>query len=90
MGIFKKEIEYWGHLMSGQGRSPLKQKIKVITNYASATNITEAQHIIELIGYYNKFFPILSDTSRSLYVLTRKNVPFKWTDQCQRSFEYIK
>ena len=77
--FFKKEIEYLGHLVSGQGISPMKQKIKAMTDLAPATNITEAQHIIELIGYYRKFFAIFSDTTRPLNELTRKAVPFKWT-----------
>ena len=32
--FFMKEIEYLGHLVSGQGISPMKQKIKAITNLA--------------------------------------------------------
>ena len=31
---FKKEIEYLGHLVSGEGMSPVKQKIKAITDLA--------------------------------------------------------
>ena len=78
--------------MSGQSISPIpmKQKIKTITDLATAANVTEARHIIGLVGYDRKFFLIFSDTIRPLNELTRKNVPFKWIDQCQRSLEYIK
>ena len=31
--FFNKEIEYLGHLMSGEGISPMKQKIKAITDF---------------------------------------------------------
>ena len=48
--FFKNEIEYLGHLVSGQGLSPMRQKIKVITDLAPTTNITEAWHTIGLIG----------------------------------------
>ena len=58
---FKSEIEYLGHLVSEKGISSLTQKVKVITDLASATNISEPRHIIGLIGYYRKFFPIFSD-----------------------------
>ena len=68
----------------------MKQKIKAITDLAPVTNITEAWHIIGLVGYYKKFFPIFSNTIRLLNELTRKNVPLKWTNQCHRSLEYIK
>ena len=70
--FFRKEIKYLGHLVSGKGISPMKQKIKARTDLATTTNIAEAQHIIELVGYYRKFFPILSDTIRPLNELTQK------------------
>ena len=38
----------------------MKQKIKAITDFAPTKNVTEARCIIELIGYYRKFFPYLA------------------------------
>ena len=64
--FFKKEIEYLGYLVSGQGISPMKQKIKAITDMASTTNSTDAWHIIRLVGYSRKFFPIYSATIRPI------------------------
>ena len=81
---FKKEIEYLGHLVSCEGICPMKQKIKVITDLAPTRNVTEARHMIGLIGYYRNFFPIFGEIIRPLNELTRKNVSFKWTDQCQK------
>ena len=66
--------------MLGKGISPLKQKIKAITDLALKTNISEAQHVIGLVGYYVKAIPIFSDTIRPLNEQTRKNGPFKWID----------
>ena len=88
--FFKNEIVYLWHLVSGQGIFPMGQKIKVITDPAPITNITEAQHMIGLIGYYRKFSSVFSHMTRPLNELTRKNVPFKWTKQCQKSFDYVK
>ena len=82
--FFKNKIEYLGHFMSSQGISPMRQKIKPISDLASKTNITEARHMIGLIGYYRKFFPIFSDIIRTHNELTKKDVPFKWTKQCQK------
>ena len=45
--------------------------------------------MIGLIRYYRKFFPVYSDI-RSLNELTKKHIPFKWTEQCQKSLDYIK
>ena len=43
-----------------------------------------------MIGYYRKFVPRFADISRALTVLTKKNAEFKWTEQCQKSFELLK
>ena len=59
--FFKREIGYLGHLVSGKGISPIKQKVKTIMDLAQATNFSEVRPIIGLIGYYRKFFPIFSD-----------------------------
>ena len=40
--LFKREIEYLGHLVCGQGISPMKQKIKAITYLAPTTIIAES------------------------------------------------
>ena len=76
--------------MFSQGISPMRQKVKAITGLAPITYISEAWHMIGLIEYHRKFFPVFSDMIRSLDELTRKNVPFKWTEQCQKSLDYIK
>ena len=90
MCVFKNEIEYLGHLVSGQGISSMRQKIKAITDLVPTTNITEARHMIGLIGCCRKFFPIFSDMSRLLSELTKKNIPFKWTKKCQKSLDLVK
>ena len=82
----KSEIKYLGHLVSGKGISPMKQKVKGITELALTTNITEARHIIGLIGYYKTFFPKFSDVIWPLNKLTRKKFPFKGTDPMPEKF----
>ena len=64
--FFKNKIEYLGHLVSGQGMSPMKQKIKTIADLDPKANITEALHMIGLIGCYRKFFPVFNGMIRSL------------------------
>ena len=87
--FFKNGIECLGHLVSRKEVSPIKQKVKAISDLAPATNITEARHMIGLIGYYRKFFPIFSDMIWLLNELTKKHVPFKQTKQCQKGLAYI-
>ena len=75
--FFKKEIEYLGHLVPGQGISPMKQKIMAITDMAPQLTLLKLKHIIGLIGYYKNSFPIFSNTVIPPNELTRINVPLK-------------
>ena len=88
--FFQNKMVYLGHLVSDKGKAPMRQKIKAVTNLAPATNIKKAWHVIGLIEYYRKFFPVFSDMIRPLNEITRKNIPFKWMEQCQKSLDYIK
>ena len=87
--FFKSEIEYLGHSVSGKGITPMKQKVKTIADLAPANNITEVRHMIGLIGFKRKYFPICSDMIQLLNELTRKNVPFKWIDKYQKVLDYV-
>ena len=46
--------------------------------------------MICLIGYYRKSFAVFRDMIRPLNELTMKNIPFKWTKQCQKILHYVK
>ena len=50
----------------------------------------EIKQFLGLTVYYRKFVPRFADISRSLTPLIRKETPFNWTPQCQKSFELLK
>ena len=50
----------------------------------------EVKQFLGLAGYYCKFVPQFSDLSRPLTRLTRKDVLFEWTKECQACFELLK
>ena len=62
----------------------MRQKIIAITDLAPTTNITEEWHMIGLIRYYKKFFPVFSDSIRPLNELTKENIPFRMMEQCHK------
>jgi hypothetical protein len=42
------------------------------------------------MNYYRRFIPNFSEHSQHLTRLTRKNIPFIWSEKCQKAFEYLK
>ena len=42
------------------------------------------------MGYYRKFIPRFTDISRVLTHLTKKDIEFKWTPECENCFQTLK
>ena len=88
--FFKSEIHYLGHLISPEGISPLPNKLDSIKHMPAPNSAKEIKQFLGLTGYYRKFVPRFADISRPLTTLTKKDVKFKWTSACQKSFELLK
>ena len=88
--FLKKHIQYLGHIVSGEGITPLPEKLDSIQKMLPPKTPKEVKQFLGLIGYYRKFVPRFSDLARPLNALTRKGVKFEWTQVCQESFDLLK
>ena len=87
---FKTHVEYLGHLVSGKGIKPLPEKLESVKRMPAPTTLKEIKQFLGLVGYYRKFIPRFADIARPMTNLTKQDVPFEWTIQCQASFELLK
>ena len=87
---FKTYVQYLGHLVSGKGIKPLPEKLESVKKMPAPTTPKEIKQFLGLVGYYRKFVPRFADIARPMTNLTKQDVPFKWTFQCQASFEMLK
>ena len=87
---FKKHIQYLGHLISADGIQPLPEKLESIAKMPAPKNPKEVKQFLGLVGYYRKFVPRLADILRVLTHLTKKDVKFKWTTECEKCFQILK
>ena len=88
--FFKKHIQYLGHLISADGIQPLPEKLESIAKMPAPRNPKEVKQFLGLVGYYRKFVPRFADISRVLTHLTKKDVEFKWTPECENCFQILK
>ena len=61
-----------------------------IIDYPPPKNAKQVKQILGSFNFYRKFIPNFSKHSKCLTDLTRKDVPFIWTDECQRNFQILK
>ena len=87
---FKAHVQYLGHLVSGKGIKSLPEKLESIKKMPAHTTPKEIKQFLDLVGYYRKFIPRFVDIARPMMNLTKQDVPFEWTVQCQTSFEMLK
>ena len=77
--FLKKHIQYLGHIVSGEGITPLPEKLESIQKMLPTKTPKEVKQFLGLIGYYRKFVPRFSDLARP-----------EWTPICQESFDLLK
>ena len=87
---FKTHVQYLGHLVSGKGIKPLPEKLESVKKMPAPTTPKEIKQFLRLVGYYRKFLPRFVDIARPMTNLTKQDVSFEWTLQCQASFEMLK
>ncbi|CAL9705828.1 unnamed protein product [Knipowitschia caucasica] len=73
----KSEIQYFGHIISAEGMKPDPDKVKVITQMQSPTNVEELRQVLGLINYVGRFLPDLSSKLHPITELLRKES--RWT-----------
>ncbi|XP_025678445.1 uncharacterized mitochondrial protein AtMg00860-like [Arachis hypogaea] len=65
-------------------------KIEAVVQWELPTTVTEVRSFLRLAGYYRRFIRGFSQVALPLTYLTRKEVPFVWTAECDRSFNILK
>ena len=87
---FKTHVQYLGHLVSGKRIKSLPEKLESVKKMSAPTTPKEVKQFLGLVGYYRKFIPRFTDIARPMTNLTKQDVSFEWTLQCQASFEMLK
>lgn len=86
----KSELKYLGYVVNAAGLMVDADKVDAIVNLPPPRNITEVRRVVGLASWYRRFVPNFSTLTAPLTALLKKNVSFKWDDNCQTSFESIK
>ena len=83
-------VKYLGHYLSENGVEVNPEKTELITNYKVPTNPKQVRQFLGLTQYFRRFQKNYSKTAYPLQQLTRKDVPFIWTEDCQKAFDTLR
>jgi hypothetical protein len=88
--FYQKKIHYLGHIVSKDGILVDPEKIEVIREWSMPKNVMEVRSFMGLDGYYRRFITGFSRISHPITSLQGKEKKFKWTEDCERSFQLLK
>ena len=88
--LFKTPIEFLGHLVSADGIEPQPEKLAAIRDWPTPHCLRDVRAFYGLCSYYRRFVRNFADVAEPLSKLTKKGVPFQWTDETQTAFERLK
>ncbi len=88
--LARTQVVYLGHVISREGIAADPGKVEAVRNYPVPKNLKQLRAFVGLASYYRRFIPDFSAVARPLHTLTRKDTPFRWTEEQRASFDNLK
>ena len=92
--FYKQSLTYMGQTLMIKEKTPfitpMKNRLEAIVKLAPPTTVKGCRSFCGMVNYLSMYLPHLQKRLIPIYHLTRKGVPFFWTEECQLAFEDVK
>src|SRR5438445_4314030 len=85
-----KRVEYLGYILSPEGLSMDQAKVKVIQDWPEPRKVKNVQSFLGFANFYRRFIFNYSDIVVLLTRLTRKGIPYQFTEKAREAFNILK
>ena len=86
----KDSVEYLGYILSADGLTMSDDKVRTILEWPEPRKVRDIQSFLGFANFYRRFIPSYSEIVLPLTRLTRKNVPWDFSDACRKAFNDLK
>ena len=83
-------MEYLGHIVTPNGFKPNVRNIEAIKEFPVPTTLKELRQFLGLTSHYCRFVKGFAKIAQPLYALTKKDVPYYWTAECECAFDHLR
>ena len=89
------EVKFLGHIISQGKLKTNPEAVEAVKKWERPQGtgkqaVTAIRGFLGTVNWYRKFIKNCADIQRPLINLTKKNVKFEWTCECQKSFEKLR
>jgi hypothetical protein len=85
-----EEIKFLGHIVSKDGIKADTDKVKAVRELPVPKDEKAISRFLGMAGFYRKYIQNFSARTLKMRNLTRQDVNYEWTEECQKEFEDIK
>lgn len=90
MRVLGDKVKFLVHVISQEGVVVDPSKVEAIIDWERPKNASEVRSFLGLTDYYRKFMQGFSHVVIAMIQLTRKEIPFRWNAECEKSFYKLK
>jgi hypothetical protein len=83
------EVLFLGHIINQDKLAMDPKKVADILDLKAPRDVWGIKSFIGMAGYYRHFIEGFSKIAKPIITLLEKKVEFKWTLECQESFETL-
>ena len=84
------EVEYLGLIIRKDEIAIEPTKLTGIADWPTSTTVKQVQSFLGFANFYRRFIGKFADISLSLTALTKKDLTWNWTTECQEAFDMLK
>ncbi|CAF1068455.1 unnamed protein product [Brachionus calyciflorus] len=88
--FFKNKIKVLGHIIANGRVMMDPERVEAIRKWPVPSKVKHIRQFLGLCNSYRKFIKDFAKIARPMTELTRKNVKWHWTEDCQKAFEGLK
>lgn len=86
----RSELTFLGYNVTAEGIRPCVEKVRAVTEFMPPTCVKQVRQFLGLTGYYRRFIHEYARHAEPLFALTRTDVPFVWSSECQAAMDFLK
>jgi hypothetical protein len=88
--FYQQEVEYLGHIITGEGIKTDPAKVKAVNEWPTPTSASDIRAFIGLANYYRKFVSGYATIAAPLNDQLQKERRFVWTPDLEEAFVTLK